>query len=573
MKKTKIAVRVFKLALTFFALAGISYMVFEAVRTDPAPDNARSVPDAYAKHEYEPGFVELARTDALAFSMDKSTTHFRIDDLIGGGIWYSNPEDWMRDPMARDVNQSNLGSILLISYFNDTDTEFTINTLEASVKLNQYKIVELPSGVRVDYTLGERWAKNAYLPVFISKQRFDELILAAADADTAELFTDNYQLVEFIVAPEGYKRPNVLKLDQAAVFGEYIADTPGGGLSTKNLKALVSLFTTYITNDLRLDSREQLKYEHFDMFRGKTFYMMKEKIAEWDIRAMVAYLGSVGYTPAEVARDHESFGITPPSENRELFKISVEYLLDGDSFIARVPIDAIEAPGERKVYDYSKKLYQTLPAMPITRVQLLPAFFAAKAGEQGYLFVPDGSGAIIEFETPKGAKGVYNQPVYGADLALAGGAENEKIEQIYMPVYGIVRGSDAVLAVIESGDAYASITADVAMRTSSYYSVSSAYSILPWTQASLQGEPYFENKHLVSRNYKNVYQARPQSEDIMVRFRFLSGDDACYSGMARLYRDDLRLGEPSVAPGSVLELVGGVNTHVNVLGVDTVKYK
>ena len=53
----------------------------------------------------------------------------------------------------------------------------------------------------------------------------------------------------------------------------------------------------------------------------------------------------------------------------------------------------------------------------LVSAEILPYFGAAGADENGYIFVPDGCGALIYYNNGKTETEQYSQPVYGNDAA------------------------------------------------------------------------------------------------------------------------------------------------------------
>jgi len=53
----------------------------------------------------------------------------------------------------------------------------------------------------------------------------------------------------------------------------------------------------------------------------------------------------------------------------------------------------------------------------LVSVMLLPFFGAASTNDSGYIVVPDGCGALINFNNNKGAE-TYSQRVFGSDFAI-----------------------------------------------------------------------------------------------------------------------------------------------------------
>ncbi|MBO7252656.1 MAG: hypothetical protein J6V25_08515, partial [Oscillospiraceae bacterium] len=81
--------------------------------------------------------------------------------------------------------------------------------------------------------------------------------------------------------------------------------------------------------------------------------------------------------------------------------IPVQYFLTEDGFQAEIVVDEIEGVGYN-------------PFM-IESIALLPFFGAGGLEDEGYLMVPDGSGALIDFNNNKQARQSYMEKVYGAN--------------------------------------------------------------------------------------------------------------------------------------------------------------
>ncbi len=92
---------------------------------------------------------------------------------------------------------------------------------------------------------------------------------------------------------------------------------------------------------------------------------------------------------------------------------------------------------------------------------VLNAFGAADSEEEGYFVIPDGSGAVINFNNEKYSAKTYNQPIYGKDVTAVPKTKGPVVEGVSLPMYGIVKGENAMLAVATSGDGNCNIRAAV----------------------------------------------------------------------------------------------------------------
>ena len=185
----------------------------------------------------------------------------------------------------------------------------------------------------------------------------------------------------------------------------------------------------------------------------------------------------------------------------------------------------------------------------------LPYFGSGYSDEtDGYLFVPDGSGALIRFQKPTNYSSTFSKKVYGKDLAIDVLADPSDLKanrpndyivedpQVLMPVYGVVHGAyqNGVFGVIDQGAEYASIVANPAAPNN------------PYNWAAVRFE--FRQKYNLSTNRKEgtgaiVPQEHRNELSPSLSLYVLDGDQANYDGMAVFYRGLLE--ESGVLPGAV----------------------
>lgn len=220
---------------------------------------------------------------------------------------------------------------------------------------------------------------------------------------------------------------------------------------------------------------------------------------------------------------------------------AIQYELTEKGLAARIPADGIREEGDYLFF----------------AVDLLPYFGAAAKGEDGYLFVPDGPGGLIRFETSRAAisRG-YLHEVYGKEISnMANWGRNyARREEIAFPVFGVKRGDQGFVAVLTQGGEAAQIAAMPPGIKSSLYN---AYS------SQLFREEYLYQMSRLATPAKAVQQERLKV-DREVEYRFLTGAEASYIGMAdsyRIYLQDNGQLERQLAPVEhiplYLKLMGG----------------
>ena len=222
-------------------------------------------------------------------------------------------------------------------------------------------------------------------------------------------------------------------------------------------------------------------------------------------------------------------------------RIIMEVVLDGDSVLVTIPQDGIV---EDKIV-----CPEDAGSVMLT-LSLLNSFGAAPKGEDGYIVVPDGSGAVIEFDNGKTNTAQYAGQVYGRDYAVSQRFAPPVNEQVNLPVYGIVRdsGENALVAIAEKGDENAIIRAAVpgqgqrvtlqgvrnAIANSTSYNVAWFDFTMRTVDAFYIGTEFVE---------LSIYEPHGiKTGDIAVRYYPLAGsedDPLSYVDVADKYRDYL----------------------------------
>lgn len=262
---------------------------------------------------------------------------------------------------------------------------------------------------------------------------------------------------------------------------------------------------------------------------------------------VTGFFKEVGYDEAQIAIDKAAYG----EDQGELADIIVplQYRLEGKQLRVSVPEKGIQ---------YSE-------TMKIQTLSLLPFFGASGLSDQGYSLVPDGSGSLIYFNNGKTNVAPYNATLYGLDKTFYKPMKNQKDEVARLPVFGMKYEDHAFLAVIDKGDAVASIEADVSGRLNQYNTVYPSFTLNSIEEVTL-------TNGWRSSTVKK-FQSQPFHSEIAVAYQFLGADQASYSGMAESYRNYLeeqqkltRIEANSKLPFYV-EFIGGIPKKKFFLGI------
>ena len=221
--------------------------------------------------------------------------------------------------------------------------------------------------------------------------------------------------------------------------------------------------------------------------------------------------------------------------------ITFQYYLKDGSFMCRIPREEIKENGTCWVLN----------------IDLLPFFGATgiTAKDNGYILYPDGCGALYTLgETAAGSSSYITKPVYGEHIIeLDRIIENNtrKINNVKLPYYGIKNGNNAMIAYICDGDDSANITLS---PYGCLYNLNRVYSTSLYRRmqstTSADGTTFYDTEE------------KMRAGDYTVRYSFLSGDDADYSGMANNIKDYLtktgRIKASEVSYDAYIDLLMGV---------------
>lgn len=173
------------------------------------------------------------------------------------------------------------------------------------------------------------------------------------------------------------------------------------------------------------------------------------------------------------------------------------------------------------------------------KLYIMPFFGAAYRNEiPGYVFVPDGCGALIRFSKPRPYISGFSERVYGPDYGMKRPSTRTLVTsqtdkmRFTMPIFGIAHGAkqNAFLAVVTSGDSYMEIYVNPANPMIDY----------TWACASFIYREQYIQPTSKSGGTFTALQPHKNSVNATIEYIFLSGENADYVGMAKAYRDKLK---------------------------------
>ncbi len=306
-------------------------------------------------------------------------------------------------------------------------------------------------------------------------------------------------------------------LSCAAVIGAEEAVTSSLKLTVDKETAIVSVVdekgNVWQTNPLDPVEDEYTNAPTLNDIRSQllvTYYDNENKKA-----VIGSYVSSVRRSSFEITEKGNKIRIDYDfSRPHEKFKIPVEYKLDGNKLSVSVITDEIKEYGDVKIGEIS----------------LLPYFLSATASDNGYIVIPDGSGATIDLKTVNTGVSAYKQRVYGRDSALSYYYDETSEHSASLPLFGMNKNGSGVLAVISGNAAAASVNAECVGISSSMSRTYASFIYRVYDTVTISGSDW---------RYKE-YTAQAlnrEKENFSVDYIFLSDGD--YVDMANNYRKTL----------------------------------
>lgn len=271
-------------------------------------------------------------------------------------------------------------------------------------------------------------------------------------------------------------------------------------------------------------------------------YIAVDGLTNKDYLEITDYYRELGYTQEEYEKDIEGMELSELNvEQQASFLIPIEYSLAEDGFTVKVLSDQIETGGE---------------SYYLSKIRVLPAFGNLTEQRDGYFLVPDGSGAVISLEKQAGAS--YSQRIYDVDEAVDDQQKIQLSQVARLPVFGMDRGENGFLAMIEGAAESASVKGQVFGGTNPCSSIYTEFQMrthdVTDIAAANSDTPYF-----------NLYASVMTEEAPCVRYVLLRAGECDYSAMAKRYRSYLE--ETGVLKDRLTE--EGTVLYLDYTGYDT----
>ena len=503
MKKKSILRRLIPWLITAVLLFCLVYFVGIPLYSQKEEQVDRLPEVSYYEGGKDPIVLE---NDSLRFELDPATTQFKLTEKANGREWLSNPENAASDPVAKSsqANLYALQSTLLMTY-TDKDkgtANITFNNYQRSIMNGNYTIENVTAdSVDVVYSIGDI-SKIYMMPYAITEERFQ-------------------------------------------MYGDRMKDQLGLSKSKFNSK-VSNVYMIYSPETLatKTDAEKEAILAQYPIAEEQAIRVL-DTSKKADYQTISDYFVEVGYNQEEFDLDQQLIASASATQ-KPVFNITMRYRLEGADFVVEVPYDEIRYRG----------------SYPITTLTVLPMFGAAGTEDEGFMFVPEGGGALIDFNNGKLSQNSYYANMYGWDYATFRGEVINETKNTF-PVFGMARNGGSFICVMEGASSYGGILADIALRYNSYNWVCARYTVL-------HGDQYNVSNKTGTLVY--MFEKQIPSDTIRQRYRFVDSDS--YVDMASAYGEylretcpELKNGSPDADPPVTVELVGAIDKTVVKFGM------
>ena len=316
-------------------------------------------------------------------------------------------------------------------------------------------------------------------------------------------------------------------------------------MSSEGEELAKSYYKKYDINKLtKRDNKEEL-LEKYPIMETEPIYVLRDTVKDTTKGTLQGYFESAGYTYEDLEFDKQYDNANKVSD-KPIFNLTMTYRLEEDALVVELPLNKMECKSEFNIYE----------------VTPLPYFGAGGKADEGFMFVPEGGGAVINFNNGKTSQPQYAANLYGWDMCL----KRDSIVHstlANMNVFGVSKDNDSFICVIEGGSPYATVQASISGINNSYNSVNSVYTVAQREQ--------FDVGDIASTDVFSYILELPD-EVYSQRYRFV--DSGSYVDMAKSYRSYLEkeygsyltANNDTDAP-AVIEIVGAIDKVKQIVGI------
>lgn len=468
---------------------------------------------------YEEGDLVLYADDELA--------EIALYNKAADQYYFSTPYNYRR---VAGVNSNDtrkaLASVVALTYYDNSANEKVVYSFTDAVEKTSYADPsDKDAADNIQFT-SEKIDKGVRFNLNVGTQTVDALLPYAAVAENFE----------------------------TKVLGPVKAmEEQGNEVAARAMRKLNAYYTLYKYSELKASLKASIE-RNYPGIRDYDLYILRP-VSDREKKFLSDYIKMSGlYTWSDWNLDLELSGYEPEDVALACFDIKVDFTIENGDLVVNMPTENIK-------YDDTH--------FTLASATLMHYFGCGNASDGGFTFIPDGSGSVIKFNSDgrKTSTSMIKR-VYGDDYSLTTNESYKNLMQAaYLPVYGLYTKERGYLAIVEKGDAMATITSESGGSASPF---ETAYTTMIYrtVQRISYNDSSKQNGSFTYYN-DNIY-----ADGFRLRYKLFHGPDKTYVDMAKIYRQyllDNGLLQKKVDAGSsvplVLETLGLIDKKASFLGI------
>lgn len=515
---------------------------------------------------------EVMSNDRFRLIFNMENTYFTLEEVDSEGNVVTS---WDSIPSGLDnaKNQSSILSLTYVSgnptdsagaavrygtyeYSTDTNKNFYVNIIDENEDGNAEK-------VQVYYVLTDIGLDYTYFPKQLTPEQFTEL---------AERCTDyvNSYIEQYGINPKDSSRAKI------EAFGFPINSGINQNLSSSTKSFLQRIVGSDSSNYAPVYEKlpdgsqgDVIYYEIKDYNSNLPCSELQKFFTEW-----------CNFTPQELK---EYYGNDSITYEKPKVEIAIEYSLTEDGLQVMIPGNSVKTNKAESGYAYKVETIDVLPYFTALKNNVKSVDTQNHGGQlvEGYTIIPDGSGAILNFNSDKMDYSNYSKQVYTTDLAFSSPVLGTSTNDILLPLYACVytgpSKADQKAILVEALDGAAQMTLSVDIpRVSAVQKNSFNYSYFTIAYRESQTGK-IGTKSYAKENY-SMYTERAADGDYVLQYNVIDMNkyEASYTGVAKFYRDQLIQrseglldvnGDTTTNAVLDLEVIGSYTYDANFLGI------
>ena len=282
-------------------------------------------------------------------------------------------------------------------------------------------------------------------------------------------------------------------------------------LSREEQDTVLKRYTLYSAKKLDAYTLKSIKLTYPAIEKHDIY--VRNSIPDYIAEEIYALFEKAGYTTEDLQRDCDENGVKNEYKPKPFFCFELVYSLNSNGFSVSLDPSKIDYNEDYK---------------PCS-IELLPYFAAAGKEENGYMLVPDGSGAVINYNNGKTDTEAYWKRFFSDDNSLSKNEKEAESAESLLPFFAASGDSTAFIATIDKGYEQAGIKACVSGKENSYNFIHPFFDLFASDKVSISSNEY--DTFILTAN--SIF-----SSDIKISYRLISGY-ASYSDFARIYKEYL----------------------------------